>query len=107
MNDDTGFSLISQSQVVQAVFLLHILSTAFMAGVIWFVQVVHYPLFLRTGIVEFADYHRKHARLTGFVVGPPMFFEATTAAALVFLAPGILSAWPFTVALLLLALIWL
>ncbi len=55
----------------------------FMVGVIWFVQVVHYPLFSRVGDSGFAAYSGAHSRLTGFVVGPPMLVEAATAVALV------------------------
>src|SRR5215217_7512483 len=57
-------------------------ATLFMVGVIWFVQVVHYPLFARVGPPDFSDYSIRHTRLTGLVVGPPMLLEAATAVAL-------------------------
>lgn len=78
-----------------------------MVGVIWFVQVVHYPLFGRVGRDGFAGYSRAHARLTGLVVGPPMLLEAATAAALLLRPPqGV----PFVLPLLgavLLAVVWI
>jgi hypothetical protein len=63
--------------------LAHAAATLFMVGVIWFVQVVHYPLFARVGPSSFSAYSVRHTRLTGLVVGPPMLLEAVTAVALV------------------------
>jgi hypothetical protein len=80
----------------------HAGATLFMTGVIWFVQVVHYPLFARTGVVGFADYERDHARRTGWVVGPAMTLELLLALALA--ARGGMAAWA---GLALLAVIWL
>jgi len=92
---------------VELVLLAHAGATLFMVGVIWFVQIVHYPLFGRVGGENFAGYSLAHSRLTGFVVGPPMLLEAATAAALVVRPPGGL---PFLLPLLglvLLAGVWL
>src|SRR4028119_2428265 len=58
-----------------------------MVGVIWFVQVVHYPLFSRVGPEKFSLYSEAHSRLTTYVVGPPMLVEAATALLLVFRRP--------------------
>jgi hypothetical protein len=54
------------------VLLAHLAATLFMIGVIWFVQVVHYPLFSRVGPEKFSLYSEAHSRLTTYVVGPPM-----------------------------------
>jgi hypothetical protein len=92
---------------VELVFLAHVGATLFMVGLIWFVQVVHYPLFGSVGREGFAEYSRAHSRLTGFVVGPPMLVEAGTAVALVIRPPeGV----PFSLPLLglvLLAVVWI
>lgn len=61
------------------ILLLHAASTLVMVGLIWFVQVVHYPLFEAVGRGEFALYAQSHARLTSWVVIPPMLAEAGTA----------------------------
>ena len=53
-----------------------------MTGLIWFVQIVHYPLFVTVDSQSFAPYHNAHARLTTWVVGIPMLLEAVTALAL-------------------------
>jgi hypothetical protein len=65
----------------------HAAATVAMSGVIWFVQVVHYPLFGRVGKSGFADYETAHARLTSRVVVPLMLIEAVTAVALSFQLP--------------------
>jgi hypothetical protein len=92
---------------VELVLLAHVGATLFMVGLIWFVQVVHYPLFGSVGREGFAEYSQAHSRLTGFVVGPPMLVEAGTAVALVVRPPeGV----PFSLPLLglgLLAVVWL
>lgn len=64
------------------VFLVHLAATLFMTGLIWFVQIVHYPLFAAVGGSAFSGYQQKHVRRTGWVVGPPMLVEAATATAL-------------------------
>jgi len=49
-----------------------------MTGLIWFVQVVHYPGYLRISRPSFQRYHRQHIQQTGFVVIPPMLAELST-----------------------------
>ncbi|MEX0288739.1 MAG: hypothetical protein AB3N14_06475 [Flavobacteriaceae bacterium] len=56
------------------ILLIHLLFTAFMTGVCWFVQIVHYPLFRQIPPESFPNYEKKNFR-TGWVVGPAMFLE--------------------------------
>jgi len=92
---------------VEFVLLVHVGATLFMVGVIWFVQIVHYPLFGSVGERGFAEYSRAHSRLTGLVVGPPMLVEAGTAVLLVARRPeGVPPVLPL-VGLVLLAAVWL
>ena len=63
---------------MEIVLLLHAMSTVFMAGIIWFVQIVHYPLFNRVEQSAFPEYQRDHSRLTTLVVVPPMLLELGT-----------------------------
>lgn len=81
-------------------------STFFMAGLIWFVQVVHYPLFAAVGTAEFPAYSRLHQSLTTFVVGPPMLVEALTAGMLVVARPTGVSAWLAWTGFALVIVIW-
>ena len=54
-----------------------------MAGLIWFVQVVHYPLLGRLALAEdFRSLHQEHCARTGYVVGPLMLAELGTAVVL-------------------------
>jgi hypothetical protein len=59
--------------------LVHAASTWFMTGLIWFVQVVHYPLFGGVGAAAFTEYERVHQRRTTWVVAPVMLIELVTA----------------------------
>ena len=86
---------------------LHAFSTVFMVGLIWFVQIVHYPMFANVGASAFAQYEQIHQRLTTWIVGPPMLIELATAIVLIrFRPPGISPALLWTGAGLL-VVIWL
>ncbi len=63
----------------------------FLTGLIWFVQIVHYPLFERLGPADFAMYAEAHASLTGRVVGPAMVLELAASLLLAASAPAGLS----------------
>ncbi len=67
--------------------LVHAAATWFMVGLIWVIQVVHYPLFRLVGESSFLDYERGHTRRMGAVLALPAVTEMTTAAALVFVRP--------------------
>lgn len=58
---------------------VHVFSTFAMCGLIWFVQVVHYPMMARYDRAAFAAIEKEHCDRTGFVVVPPMLLEAFTA----------------------------
>lgn len=59
--------------------LLHLVSTCLMAGVILFVQVVHYPLMARVGRDRFVSYEAGHTVRTSWVVIPLMLTELASA----------------------------
>ncbi len=65
----------------------------FMCGLIWFVQIVHYPQFSDVPVAQFCAYHRRHTRLTTFVVAGPMLIEMASAVWLVIAPPAGLAAW--------------
>jgi hypothetical protein len=89
------------------VLLAHLAATLFMIGVIWFVQVVHYPLFSRIGPEKVSLYSEAHSRLTTYVVGPPMLVEAATALLLVFRRPEGVPLAATLIGLALVAVVWL
>lgn len=87
--------------------LTQVASTVYMVGLIWFVQVVHYPLMGAIGDSEFSAYEQRHMSLTTWVVAPPMLIEAATAVLLFWFRPTGVSIWFVWTGGILLALIWL
>jgi hypothetical protein len=73
------------------ILLTHAAATWFMVGLIWFVQVVHYPLFAGVGEPGWSQYSLQHQKRTTLVVGPAMLAELACAAALLVLAPRALT----------------
>jgi hypothetical protein len=69
------------------VLLVHAAVTLVNVGIIWLVQVVHYPLFAGVGEAGWPAYHLGHSRRISRVVGPTMAVEAVTAALLVVAPP--------------------
>lgn len=67
--------------------LVQAAATLFMAGLIWFVQVVHYPLFGAVDPAGFPRYEAAHMRRTSWVVTAPMFVELGAAVLLVLAPP--------------------
>lgn len=65
-------------------------STLFMTGLIWFVQIVHYPLMacVESGSSCYARYQERHMRQTTWVVLPPMVVELVTSVGLLFWPPS-------------------
>lgn len=86
--------------------LTHVFATLFMVGLIWFVQLVHYPLFASVGANQFRVYEERHQRLTTRVVAPAMLVELGTAVWLLKAAPPELSSLLWT-GLALVGVIWL
>lgn len=74
-----------------ALLLVHVAATLVMTGLIWFVQIVHYPLFAAVPAGAFPGYEARHSRRTTWVVAPPMLAEAATATLLVLLRPEALT----------------
>ena len=60
---------------LQLLLLLNFGLCAFLTGIIWMVQVVHYPSFGRVGKAEFGRFHQAHTTGMGYLVGAPMVLE--------------------------------
>lgn len=86
--------------------LVQAAATLFMTGLIWFVQVVHYPLAAEVGSDSFAAYQSAHMRLTGFVVGPPMLVELAATAWLLTSRPDGVPTAAAWIGAALLAVVW-
>lgn len=90
----------------EVLFLIQFTATALMTGIIWFVQIVHYPLFGRIPADGFTQYEQSHTVRTGWVVAPLMILELATAAALPMLGDPVAASPAYLAALGCLILIW-
>ena len=60
------------------IFLTHLFFTFFNTGLIWTIQLVHYPLFLKVGPDHFVDYEHDHTTKISYLVVPSMIIELAT-----------------------------
>jgi len=91
---------------MQTVLLTQLATTWFMVGLIWIIQIVHYPLFANVGETQFPLYSQKHQFLITFIVGPVMVAELITAVVLALYPPSPSAALWLRVALALLIVVW-
>jgi hypothetical protein len=90
-------------------FLAQLFATLYMTGLIWFVQLVHYPMFAdaaEAGDEHWKRFERTHLRRTTPLIPPIMLLEIATAALLLVDPTGSVSrAWAWAGAVLL-AVVW-
>jgi hypothetical protein len=72
----------------EAVLVLNVLASWTMVGVIWFVQVVHYPLLSVVPVESASAVAVEHQRRTGWVVMLPMTIEGVTTLLLLAMVPA-------------------
>ena len=76
------------------VLVIHAAATWAMTGLIWFIQLVHYPAYRQFGPENFASFQLRSPARTGLIVGPLMFTELGTAAWLLWQRPaGVAPGW--------------
>ncbi len=66
-------------------------STLPLVGLIWTIQVVHYPLFGAVGEPGFSGYHARHSTRIALIVGPLMLVELTATVGSVVVGTGSLT----------------
>ena len=76
------------------ILLLNLTLSATLTGLIWMVQIVHYPGFLGVGTEQFLAYQHNHMRTISYVVVPLMLGELVVGLMLPFVYP---SSWPWLV----------
>lgn len=81
-------------RLISLIPMIHAGATWFMVGLIWFVQVVHYPLMGAVPESGFSAYAVAHQRRATWVVGPVMLLEAGSALLLVLLPHGQVASVP-------------
>lgn len=79
--------------MADVVLLLNVVSTFTMVGVIWFVQVVHYPLLSVVPVESASTVAVDHQRRTGWVVMAPMTVEGFTTLGLLKWVPDGVAWW--------------
>ena len=77
-----------------------------MVGVIWIIQLVHYPLFNYVGSEEFKVFHENHKILITPVVGIVMIVELVTSLIILFQPPCGIRNLLSIVGIILLLIIW-
>ncbi len=92
--------------VNSTILLVHACVTWFLVGLIWLIQVVHYPLMKMVGREEFVPYSLRHQQAITPVVGISMLLEVATAAFLLIQDPNLRRSSWFLAACVLLVVIW-
>ena len=84
-------------------FFLNVISAFLLTGVIWTIQIVHYPSFHYIDKLSFTNFHNFHERRISIIVMPLMLIELITSIALY-----INNMWSiiFALNLLIVGLIW-
>lgn len=71
--------------MLDEILLVNFATTWGMIGLIWMVQLVHYPLMSYVPNEKFTTFEDEHKRRITYIVAPLMLLESVTAAMLVFL----------------------
>ncbi len=66
------------------ILVLNIVLSAFLTGLIWLIQLVHYPLFLEVSEKTFGTYEKKHQRAISPLVAPVMLVDIALSFILLF-----------------------
>ena len=89
------------------VLLLNFASAWMMVGLIWLIQVVHYPLFSLVGRDAFVAYAAQHVRRITMLVAPIMLIELLSSIALCIVRPPAVEIWIVILGMVLVALAWI
>lgn len=88
------------------ILLVHAASTWALAGLIWVVQIAHYPSFALVGAERFRAFHASYTTRIGRVVGPLMLVELACALWIVAAPPYAAEGWPRWIGLALVIVAW-
>ena len=82
--------------------IIQFFSSFWMFSIIWFVQIVHYPLFLNVPKPSRIIFAQNHQQLISFIVMPAMLIELVTLTYITFTKPTLI----WVICFILLSLIW-
>lgn len=91
---------------MKSILYAHLVSTLMLTGLIWTIQLVHYPLFNRVGAGTFRAYEIAHMNAITMLVFPLMLVEVVTGFLLIAQHPPHIPNLWFWVGLALIGLIW-
>ncbi len=89
------------------ILLLNFATAWMMVGLIWLIQIVHYPLFALVGKDAFVSYAEQHVRSITLIVAPIMLIELVTSIALFSFRPPSVQMWMVIVGFFLVAVAWI
>lgn len=72
----------------ESMLVANAVSTLFMFGLIWVIQLVHYPLMKYAATSDFPAFERAHQRRITLLVGPAMLIELASGIALIVYVPS-------------------
>jgi hypothetical protein len=78
---------------VAPVVIAHAVATWFLVGMIWTIQVVHYPLFAQVGADRFAAYEAAHSLRITTVIALPWAVQGLTTLGLLIAPPAGVDRW--------------
>jgi hypothetical protein len=73
--------------------IAHAVATWFLVGMIWTIQVVHYPLFAQVGAERFVAYEAAHSARITTVIALPWAVQGLTMLALLIAPPAGIDRW--------------
>jgi hypothetical protein len=86
---------------------INLVSTLYLLGLIWCIQVVHYPLMDSVARDGFREFHRRHGFRVSLVVVAPMLAELVSAAALAVSVPDGVDSAVTVIGVVLVIVIWI
>lgn len=92
---------------MKTLLLVQVAATLMLTGLIWTIQIVHYPLFDGVGEEEFVEYHQRHNVQITWLVVPLMLTELLTAILMLGARPPEIPIATVFLGLFLVAVIWL
>ena len=92
--------------MTKAVFLTNLAMTLFLVGLIWTIQMVHYPLFAKVGGESYVAYQAEHQWRITVIVLPTMLLEIATAFLLIVLRPSTMPGWTAWLGAILVVIVW-
>ena len=87
--------------------LLNLVCSLYLAGLIWTIQLAHYPAFRFVEADQFVSFERFHQARMTYIVAPAMIAEASASIALLVWRPAFVPLWLSIAGCVLVGCIWM